>query len=106
MKTAIERANELFPNKIIYNISQYPELYCCLSKEAKSQNKTLKQYIIEAGFAYGEDATILRLEEKTEKALASIGESDFDATILSENNLYSNVVRITSFYGITVPDFL
>lgn len=106
MKTAIERANELFPNKIIYNISQYPELYCCLSKEAKSQNKTLKQYIIEAGFAYGEDATILRLEEKTEKALASIGKSDLDATILSENNLYSNVVRITSFYGITIKEYV
>lgn len=106
MKTAFERLNELFPNKIIYNICQYPELYCYLSGEAKSQNKTLKQYVLELGFAYGEDATILRLEEKTEKALASIGTDVLNATLLSETNQYNNIVRITRFYGITIKEYV
>lgn len=106
MNFAIERLKELYPDKIIKNISQYKNLYYSLTCEAASFNKSLKKYVSEAGYTYGNDATILSLEAEVEEALKKLGQPVLNASLLNQNHIYSNITRIASFYGITIRIYI
>lgn len=108
MTSAIQKLNEIYPDKIVFNISQYPDLYYALSNEARKQHKTLKEYISEYGFAYGNDATILRLEVDTENSIRALNlnQNQISATLLNENNIYSSVYRLATFYDISIKDYI
>jgi predicted HNH restriction endonuclease/transcriptional regulator with XRE-family HTH domain len=105
MDYGFEKLNKLFPDKIVYNISQYPDLYHILSCEAEQYHKSLRDYLSAAGYVYGNNATILRLEAETERAIKSLGQSTFNASILMQNHIYNDVRRITTFYGITIKEY-
>lgn len=106
MNFAIETLKELYPDKIIKNISQYKDLYYSLTCEAASLNKSLKEYVSEAGYIYGNDATILSLETEVEEALRKLGQPVLNASLLNQNHIYSNIARIASFYGITIRTYI
>ena len=53
-------------------ISQYPDLYYILRCEAEQHHKSLRDYLSAAGYVYGNNATILRLETETESAIKSL----------------------------------
>ena len=72
MDYGFEKLNKLFPDKIVYNISQYPDLYYILRCEAEQHHKSLRDYLSAAGYVYGNNATILRLETETESAIKSL----------------------------------
>lgn len=103
---ALEKLSQIYPDKIVYNISQYHELYYVLAMDAKNKNMSLKEYLRFNGFTYGNDATILKLEDEAEQVLASLNEKRVNATLLNNNQIYNAVNRIADFYGVSIQEYI
>ena len=105
MDYGFEKLNKLFPDKIVYNISQYPDLYYILRCEAEHHHKSLRDYLPAAAYVNGIKPTNLLLDTQTKSPIKSLGQSTFNASILSQNHLYDDVRRISTFYGITIKEY-
>lgn len=55
MNQALEIALNIFPDKIIKSISNYPDLCNHLSEEARLHNQTIKSYLLDNDFSYANE---------------------------------------------------
>lgn len=106
MNKGILALHKIYPDGVVTNLSKNHELYCLLSLEADAEKKTVKEYVQNLGFIYGEDATIISLENKINEVLYESETTKITASFLREKNVYDKLTRVTSFYGISRKDYL
>lgn len=106
MSQALKELETIYPDKIILKISAHPKLYTKLNYEANTNNMTLQEYITNAGFTYGPDATILNLESIIKRTLQESGVNKVTYDLLQELKLYTYTYRVCRVYGLSVSEYI
>ena len=106
MNQALEIALNIFPDKIIKSISNYPDLCNHLSEEARLHNRTIKSYLLDNDFSYANEYPLKKLDKEIQAKLAEINIQYLNTSILREKHIYNSINQVTRFYGLSVTDYI
>lgn len=106
MNSYILELQNLYPDKIIFNLSKNPILYYNLCKIARNKNMTLQNFLESIGFTYGKDATVIKMEEEIENGLKRQRGDVVYSSDITQTALYSLISRVAREYGCSVGEYI